>query len=513
MPPFDVIILAAGKGTRFGSRHTSKVLQPLLGKPLLRHVLDAVKPLNPARVYVVVSHLEEQIKAALSVWKEAYDFPLVAVSQGEPKGTGHAVQQVALQATAALSESVMILSGDVPLIQTGSLEALQEQFAKESTDLAFLAARPDNPKGYGRVELNAQGFPQRIIEEADANDSERSITLVNAGLYLGRWRSLLQALEQVDRQKATYNYNKELYLTDAVQAILAQQGKVLYQELADAAEMQGVNTRADLASCHRLLNQWVQQRLMEQGVTILSPESTWVGSDVHIGRDSILYPGCYIEGSIHIGESSQLGPHTTILGNTQVGDGCRVLQSFLEDCSLGANNWVGPFAHIRSKVAIGDNNRIGNFVEIKSTHIGNNNFMSHLAYIGDAEIGSDINYGAGCITANYSHISREKNKTIIRDGVSLGANSVLIAPITIEEHAMIAAGSTITHNVEAFELAIARPKQTGIKGWVKRKLAQLARPLSFIADPAGKQLSNESVVRHIVSDAADKRPVPPGESG
>jgi bifunctional UDP-N-acetylglucosamine pyrophosphorylase/glucosamine-1-phosphate N-acetyltransferase len=503
----DVIVLAAGRGSRLNST-LPKVLHELMGRPLLGWVLEALRGLNVGTCYVVLGHEKAQVERYLQTLQDHLPFECVPVLQEEQKGTAHAVFQVE-EAGHRPNEQVLLLSGDVPLVTTKTLQTLLQQQHDKGQILTLAAARLQHPAGYGRIIQDAQKQPIAIVEERDASPVQRQIPLVNAGLYCLNWPALLPLLKQLfqgfgftasatgsvvslqcqpcttqdqlpslnasaSSQRLPSNAQGEYYFTDLVAMAHQNSLKTGLLELSDPNEMLGINTREQLIDAHQLQRQRVLSQLMAEGVTVLDPATTWIDPGISIGRDTVIYPGCVLKGSITVGEACVLGPNTVLQGRVSLGQRCEVLQSRISDSSLGDECSVGPFAHLRDGVLLDKQVRIGNFVELKNTQIASGSFVSHLAYVGDAELGRDVNFGAGSITANFDSVRNLKSRTVIEDGVKVGSNCVLIAPITIGQEASIAAGSVITDTVEPGALAIARPRQSVKPGWVARAKAKAA---------------------------------------
>jgi bifunctional UDP-N-acetylglucosamine pyrophosphorylase/glucosamine-1-phosphate N-acetyltransferase len=320
-----------------------------------------------------------------------------------------------------------------------------------------------NPFGYGRVVTDGEAVT-RVVEQKDATEDEKRIQLINTGIYCLNWAKISPLLDKLSNNNA----QGEFYLTDVI-ALAVQAGYIVgVAHLDDPGEVLGVNSRADLAQCHEVLNQRSLNRLMAEGVTILHPTSSFIGPEVAIGADTTILPGCYLQGEITIGKRCTIGPHTTMSGSVVIEDDVKVMQSMVRDARIGSFTNVGPFAQLRDGVDVSHHVNIGNFVEVKKTRIDHHTNAAHLAYLGDATLGTDVNIGAGTITANYDPIRDIKEQTIIEDGAKVGSNSVLVAPVTIGENASVAAGSVITKNVPAWDLAIARGRQVEIAGWVKR---------------------------------------------
>ena len=456
------IVMAAGKGTRLNSE-LPKVLHPLLGKTLLDRVLGTLTPLFPKTVYVVVGHGKAQVTAEIARIQDALGFRITPVTQETQSGTGHAVQQV--KAAAQLSGTVLILSGDTPLLRTETLLALTQRHAQSGNDLTLLTAHLENPYGYGRVVLK-NGAVQKVVEEKDATPDEKALKNVNTSIYCLNWETVAPLLDQLTPDNA----QGELYLTDIVGLAVAQKLKVGVSELAHADEALGVNSRQDLARCTAALNTRTLDRLMSDGVTLIDPANTMIAPEAQIGPDTVVYPGCYIEGAVTIGKACTIGPQTTLLNTVRVGDETSVVHSCVRDAVIGSQSVIGPYAQLRDNAVIGDRVKIGNFVEVKNASIDENSFASHLAYVGDARIGKDVNLGAGTITANFNALTGEKHQTVVEDHAKTGSNAVLVAPVTIGHHAFVAAGSVITKNVPPYALAITRPRQAEIIDWVKKQL-------------------------------------------
>lgn len=462
MEQVRAVILAAGKGTRLKSE-LPKVLHPLFGKPLLIRVLETLSRLNTEEACVIIGHGREQVLEALNAFPARY--PLRSIVQEPQLGTGHAILQVRqkLAEWADYQGNILILSGDVPLLEATSLTRLLETHQSQGNKLTLLAATLPNPTGYGRVITNGSSV-SRIVEQKDATEAEKQVQVVNTGIYCLNWPQISPLLEKL----SSNNAQGEFYLTDVI-ALAVQAGlKVGMAHLDDADEMLGVNARNDLAQCHTVLNQRTLNRLMAEGVTILNPNATMIAPEVSIGEDSTLLPGCFLQGEITIGKRCVIGPHTTLTGTVQIEDDVKVMHSMVRDSRIGHSCNIGPFAQLRDGVEISHHVNIGNFVEVKKSRIDHHTNAAHLSYLGDALLGSDVNIGAGTITANYDPIRDIKAQTIIEDGAKVGSNSVLIAPVTIGEQASVAAGSVITKDVATGDLAIARGRQVEIPGWVKR---------------------------------------------
>ncbi|MGE0199876.1 MAG: bifunctional UDP-N-acetylglucosamine diphosphorylase/glucosamine-1-phosphate N-acetyltransferase GlmU [Candidatus Melainabacteria bacterium] len=462
--PLHAIVMAAGKGTRLKS-DTPKVLHDLFGKPLLVRVLETLTTVHAHHpllaAHVIVGHGRGQVQAVLAA--SAFPMPVSTVVQEPQLGTGHAVLQVK-QAVPDLAGSVLILSGDVPLLRAETVLDLVSAHHRQHSDLTLLTTDLSNPTGYGRVLCDAEGNVQRVVEERDATVTEKAVPTVNTGVYCLNWPTIAPLLDDLTADNA----QGELYLTDVIGLAVKKGLTVRTVTLHDPSEVLGVNHRLDLSLCHEVAHQWAMARLMDGGVTILSPATTLIAPEVTVGRDTVIYPGCVLLGDVTVGEGCVIGPHTTLKGEVTIGDGSQVTQSVVSDSRVAAGSSIGPFAHLRDGAAIGSSVKIGNFVEVKNTTVADQSFASHLAYVGDATVGRNVNLGAGCITANFDPIRGTKHHTVIEDGVKVGCNAVLVAPLTVARDACVAAGSVITEDVASGDLAIARPRQSAIAGWVKK---------------------------------------------
>ena len=416
------VILAAGKGTRMKS-NTPKVLHKIMEKPLLGYVLDNVKEIvNEA--YVIVGHHAEEVTDYV---KSNYSFAKT-VLQTPQLGTGHAVSMVCpfLEDFDGL---VIILCGDTPLITEQTLKKFVEYHISCGSDLTVMSTIFDDPTNYGRIIREKDNSLKCIVEEKDANTEQKAVTEVNAGIYCLNWGKVKPAFSQLTSNNAQGEY----YLTDIISWGKNQKLKVNAYILENNEEIYGINSRVNLAKATRLMNTRKLTSLMENGVTIVDPSSTWISEDTEIGNDTIIYPATYIE------------------GKNKIGSNCK----------------IGPCAHLRGGVEVADNCKIGNFVEVKKAKIDHNTNAGHLSYIGDSEIGANVNIGAGTITANYNPLTKVKSKTILKDNVKVGSNTVLVAPVEVSEGANIGAGSVITKAIPKWALALTRAPLRIVEGWVK----------------------------------------------
>ncbi len=451
------IVMAAGKGTRMKSDRP-KVLHEIAGEPLLGHVLHTLSAVDLVETYVIVGHGGDQVREMLPV-------DVRVVEQREQLGTGHAVDQV----TPHLSNfggQVLILSGDVPLLSIDTLQAMVALHVESEAVVTLLSTELPDPTGYGRVLRDGGGRVIGIVEHKDATSDQRAIREGNLGTYLASWPQLREALAALTPNNAQGEY----YLTDAI-AHLVQAGHHVASHLTDdPLEGEGVNTRSQLARLQAAYQRRTAEHWMVEGVTVLNPETTIIGPRVQLGRDTVVEPGAILIGDTTVGERCLIGAYSQ-LRDVTCGDAVEILNSYLVDATIGDGTHVGPYAHLRQGATIGRNVRLGNFVEIKKSSLGDGTKAAHLAYLGDAEVGANVNIGCGVITVNYD--GTKKCKTTIRDNAFVGSNSNLIAPVTVEEAGYVAAGSTITDDVPAGALAVGRGRQVNKEGWVaKRKGAQ-----------------------------------------
>lgn len=458
------VILAAGKGTRMKSS-TSKVLHKIMGKALVERVIENVnKTAGISEIFAIVGHQSEKVSEFIHG-----KFTNVSCILQEPQlGTGDAVFK-AYDKLKDFKGTVIVLCGDTPLLTTETLTNFINYHRETKSALTVLSAIINPPKNYGRIVRNAEGNVTRIVEEKDASIEEKLISEVNAGVYCIEWETVAPAFFDL----TTDNEQGEYYLTDIVSWSVSKGLKVQGYILENNNEIFGINSKLDLSKASTLLNDSTLEKLMVNGVTIVDPKATWISPETEIGADTVIYPGCYIEGANSFGENCVIGPNTFIDGNVHAGNGAKIIQSKVSKTKIGDNSAVGPFAHIRENAEIKANVRIGNFVEIKKSTIESNSNAAHLSYIGDAEVGQNVNIGAGTITANYNALTRKKSKTLIKDNVKIGSNSVLVAPITIEKSANIGAGSIITKDIPESALAITRSPLKIFENWVKDRLNQI----------------------------------------
>ena len=422
------VILAAGKGTRMKSETTPKVLHQIMGKTLLGYVLDNVKNFASEQFVIVGHHAQEVEDFVKTNYTNAK-----TVLQTPQLGTGHAVSMVCpnLENYDGL---ILILCGDTPLIKEETLKSFVDFHKSNNSDITVMSTIFDNPTNYGRIIRDTDNSLKCIVEEKDATPEQKAVKEVNAGIYCLNWGKVKSAFSQLK----TNNAQGEYYLTDIISWGKEQALKVNAFILDDSDEIYGINSRLNLATATKIMNRRNLERYMENGVTIVDPESTWISEDTEIGTDTIIYPATYIEGKNKIGKS------------------CK----------------IGPCAHLRGDVEVCDNVKVGNFVEVKKSKISSNTNVGHLSYIGDSELGEHVNIGAGTITANYNPLTKAKTKTVLKNDVKIGSNTVLVAPVTVEDGANVGAGTVVTKNISAWSLAITRSPLRVIENWVKKQLGK-----------------------------------------
>lgn len=442
-----VAILAAGKGTRMRS-DLPKVLHLLGGRSLVERVLIGCAELQPERQLAIVGYQADRVKTAM------LDYPdLEFVEQTQQLGTGHAVQQL-LPHLADFEGDLLVLNGDVPLLRPETLKALLQTHQQHQNAATILTAQIANPQGYGRVFCDSNNLLEEIVEDRDCTDAQRQNRRVNAGIYCFNWQKLQAVLPKLESN----NSQQEYYITDAVNFL----SPVMVYDVLDEREIMGINDRRQLATAYEILQARIKDNWMAAGVTMIDPNSITIDDTVQIGVDAIIEPQTHLRGNTTIGSGSRIGPGS-LVENSQIGSNVTFMYSVAIDSSIGDNANVGPFAHIRQRGQIGAGCRIGNFVELKKSTIGDNTNVAHLSYIGDAIIGKQVNIGAGTITVNYD--GKFKHQTTIGDFTRIGSNSTLIAPLNIGAQVTTAAGSTIVSDVPDDCLAIARSHQTIKPGW------------------------------------------------
>ena len=449
--PLGVLILAAGEGTRMEST-LPKVLHPVSGLPMLLHVIRTANALKPNGIGVVLGHAHEEVQKAVEPALKDLGItrPVQFFRQKDQKGSGHAVD--AAQAFVKRFERVLILCGDAPLVTFDTLFSMLRFSAEQKCQMTVLTAKLANPKGYGRIVRTPNGDLARIIEESEASPKELAINEINSGVILSDAEPLLAALKKLSPKGPKSEY----FLTDAVEGVRAEGGRVLAFASSNPEEVLGVNTRIQLATIERISNRRILERLMLSGVSVADPAHTYVDATVEVAPEAVLLPGTVLKGRTQIGRGTKVGPFSYV-EDSQIGPQCDVRMSHVAGARLLEKTTVGPFSNIRPDSVIGPRAKIGNFSEIKASRIGFGSKVPHLAYVGDAEIAEEVNVGAGAITCNYD--GQEKHKTIIGARAFVGSNVNLIAPVKIGKNAKIGAGSTITEDVPEGALAIARARQ------------------------------------------------------
>lgn len=444
----DIVILAAGKGTRMRS-NTPKVLHTLAGKPFVSHVIDRAKDLAADNIHLVIGYGAEAVRTALP------DSQLNFIEQKEQLGTGHAVQQVlpSLQA----DSTVLILYGDVPLINTETLKTLLRKVSESA--MGLLTVNLGDPTGYGRIVRNPSGQVAAIVEHKDATAEQHAIKEVNTGVMAVKSRDLQKWLPALTNNNAQGEY----YLTDIIAMAQSEGIEIKTTQPANEYEVLGVNNRQQQAELERVYQQLQAKALMDDGVTLLDPARFDCRGSIKAGMDCIIDINCVFEGEIQLGNNVQIGANCS-LKNVNVGDNVVIMpNSVIEDAVIENNCNIGPFARLRPGTRLAAGARIGNFVETKKANIGKGSKVNHLSYVGDAEVGEGVNIGAGTITCNYDGVN--KHKTTIEDGVFVGSNTALVAPVTVGKNATIAAGSVVTSNVKEDQLVVARSRQRNVDGW------------------------------------------------
>lgn len=445
------IILAAGQGTRMKSK-LPKVLHKALGKPMVQWVIDCLDAAGVADKIAVLGHGGEQVAQVVEGQAQI-------VYQTEQLGTGHAVMQAA-PALSANNDCVLVICGDTPLLRAQTISELIAQHQAEGNVVTLLTANAENPAGYGRIVRKGQQIAA-IVEQKDASEEEKLISEINTGTYCFDQKFLLQFLSVLD----TNNAQKEYYLTDLIKIANQHQLPVGGFVLTDFYESLGVNNRVQLSQAEQILRQRKCQEVMLGGVTLLNPAATYIGADVVIGNDTIIYPNVVLEGKTVIGSDNVIGMNCRFMDST-IGDGNDIQSTVIVESVVGNGCKIGPMAYLRPGTVLADNVKVGDFVEVKKSQVGRGSKIPHLSYVGDSVVGSGVNIGCGTITCNYDGV--HKYQTIIEDGAFIGSNTNLVAPVTIKENAFIGAGSTITRDVTANALALTRAELRVKENWRKK---------------------------------------------
>lgn len=451
MSSLVAVILAAGKGTRMRSK-LPKVLHKVGGKAMLQHVIDASTAAGADDKVVIIGHGAELVEEMVAGQAKT-------ALQAEQLGTGHAV----LQTKEALKDFVgtaMILCGDTPLLDGEELRKFYEAHQASGAAATVMTAIMDKPTGYGRIIRDSAGDVCAIVEQKDATEEQKAVKEINTGIYCIECPLMFEVLETITPNNAQGEY----YLTDILDKLYSAGKKVGGVVTADSDMVMGINSRKQLSVAEAVMRNRILDKLMDSGVTIMDPASTFIEASVKIGQDTIIYPYTWLEGNTEIGEDCEIGPNCRFT-NVKMGDGNKIQFTYAHDCEVKNNVTAGPYIHLRPDTVISDNVKIGNFVEVKNSNVGVGTKLPHLTYIGDSDIGSGVNMGCGCITVNYD--GKKKHRTVVGDNSFVGCNTNLVAPVTVEANTYIGAGSTITKDVPEDALGIARARQKNIEGWAE----------------------------------------------
>ena len=443
------LILAAGKGTRMKSEKP-KVLHEVNGTPMLKRVLKTLENTGIEKNVFILGHKKDAVLEAMG--------DLEYVEQKEQLGTGHAVL-IAEEKIKKYKDDVLITYGDAPLLREETINRMKEIFYEKDLDCILLSCKMKDPFAYGRI-IKKDGKVVDIIEEKEATEEQKKIKEVNTGVYIFKYKSLVEAVEKIDNN----NIKGEYYLTDTIKILSGAGYKLESYQIEDEDEVLGVNSKAQLAQAGKILRGRKNLELMDDGVILIDPETTYIEEQVKIGEDTVIYPNVIIQGETEIGKNCKILGNTRI-ENSEIADNVKIESSLIEQSRLEEGVTVGPFAHLRPKAHLKKNVHVGNFVEIKNSVLEEGVKSGHLTYLGDAEVGKNTNIGAGTITCNYD--GKNKHKTIIGENAFIGSNSTIVAPAEIGEKAFTAAGSTITKKVPEKALAFGRAKQTNKEGWNK----------------------------------------------
>ena len=458
-----IVIMAGGKGTRLKSKR-AKVIHEIGGKPLLRHVIDSARQVvPPSDIYVIVGHQAAAVEAAVK------DTGVRFVQQEEQRGTGHAIQTA--QQAVEEYEQILVLAGDVPLLKPDTITRLRDFHIEQRAAMTILTAAPPDPTGYGRVLRKKPDSPevQAIIEQKALKPDQQRLPEINSSIYAFRAEPLFAHIGELK----TDNAHGEYYLTDMAGILVSASERVVAIEAANPVEVLGANTIAEMMELDRELRLDTARRLMAKGVTILRPDTTVIDTNVEVGPDTVIEPFVQLLGETKIGEDCRVRSYS-VIENSTIADGVLIRQGcVIGNSRIAAGALIGPFTHVRPESDIGEGAHVGNFVETKKVKVGKGSKANHLTYLGDAEIGSGVNIGAGTITCNYDGVN--KHRTLIGDGVFVGSDSTLVAPIVIGDGSYIAAGSTITEDVPPKALALGRARQTNKTDWAMTRRAKTSK--------------------------------------
>lgn len=453
MENLTAVILAAGQGTRMKSK-LPKVLHKVCGVPMVEQVIRIVRAAGFDKCIAITGFKEELVRECLS------DKEICFAHQEEQLGTAHAVMQAIPFIKENRDGYVLVICGDTPLLREETVRGLTEACSSNDAAASILTAVMDDPYGYGRVLRDADGNMTSIVEQKDGTPEQLAVNEINTGTYVFKTGELLDALQLVDNKNAQGEY----YLTDVFEILIKAGKRVVPVAAEDSDETMGVNSRIQLSKADRVLRLRKAEALMEAGVTIIDPEHTYIGQDVEVGQDTILYPGTILEGKTSVGRNCSIGPDTQ-LTEVVCGNGNHLNRVYAHECSIGDHNDIGPFVHLRPNTELRDRIKIGNFVEVKNSTVDDGTKLPHLIYCGDSDLGKDVNFGCGTVTVNFD--GKKKHRCKIDEHAFIGCNTNLVAPVHIGKRAFTAAGSTITKDVPAKSLAVGRARQVNIDGWVK----------------------------------------------
>lgn len=451
------VILAAGEGTRMKSKKP-KVLHEILGRPMLFYVLNSCKHSQVEKNLVVVGHNKEKVCKAFEDEQDV-EFIEQPIGDNVPYGTGYAVMN-ALDKIED-DDTVIILNGDTPIISNSTISCFLRYHEERNNDITVLSADMKDPTNYGRIVRDENANVVAIVEEKDASEKQKLIREINSGIFAFKGSSLRSALKKIN----TDNAANELYITDTLEILVKEGKRVDSFKLRDTREILGVNSRYELSIAAEILQKKINKEYMINGVGIIDPKSTYIEYGATIERDVMIYPGTRIDRKSVIKEGAEI--YSSTIKNSTIGEDVIIRSSEIEDSSIGRGTTVGPYAHLRPNSHVGENCKIGNFVEVKNSNVGDGSKMSHLAYIGDADVGSGVNIGCGVVFVNYD--GRDKFRAKVGDNAFIGSNANLVAPIEVEDNGYVAAGSTITKKVLKGQLSLERAPQKNIDGWVERK--------------------------------------------